>query len=91
MATDPAVEAAAAAMFESAHARTGTADDSSEWTWEMAVPDAKEYYRGLARIALVAAYEAEADRLVQQPFPGVECRCSVNHLRKRVAVLRAGT
>ena len=84
--TDPAIEAAAAAMFESAHARTGTAPDSPQWTWEMATPDVKTYYRGLARIGSAAAYKAEAALLRTGDRP---CRgCIYEWLEERAAALR---
>lgn len=66
MEDDPAMEASAAAMFESAHARIGTASDSPKWTWAMATPDVKDYYRKLAYIGGAAAYEAEAALLQEK-------------------------
>jgi hypothetical protein len=53
-----AVEMAAIGGFEACHAYTGTGEGAQRWTWEMLPEgDGREYWRKVARAALIAALE----------------------------------
>jgi hypothetical protein len=56
--TQRAVEMAAIGGFEACHAYTGTGEGAQRWTWEMLPEgDGREYWRKVARAALIAALE----------------------------------